>query len=169
MDHDAGDAGWQAHAHGIAQALLIGVGNRYRMDDGAGPMVAEWVAQLVPDLRVIEHSGEGASLIELWTPADEVVVVDAARPAGRPGRITNFDAGCASLPTEFFHYSSHAFGVAEGIETARTLGRLPRSLRVFAIEGESFDHGVGLSARVEDAAWALARQLAHGYAMPQGV
>jgi len=166
VDRQHGEVCRQAEAHGTADALLIGVGNRYRLDDGTGPIVAEWVGQLIPGLRIVEHSGEGASLIEVWAPSDRVIIVDAARPAGRPGRVTAFDAVAVPLPAEFFHYSSHAFGVAEGIEMARTIDRLPRTLRVYAVEGEAFGYGIGLSTRVEDAARALAQQLALGYGMP---
>jgi hydrogenase maturation protease len=59
-----------------------------------------------------------------------------------------------------FRYSSHAFGVAEGIELARALGRLPCRLIVIGIEGIRFDHGESPSAEVAKAVERLAQHIA---------
>jgi hydrogenase maturation protease len=59
-----------------------------------------------------------------------------------------------------FHYSTHRFGLAEAVETARALGLLPGSLRVFGIEGQDFGAGIGLSPAVEHSADLLVRRLA---------
>ena len=55
--------------------------------------------------------------------------------------------------------STHALGVAEAIELGRALGRLPRRLLVFGIEGGSFDAGAGLSPEVERAVGQLTDEL----------
>lgn len=44
------------------------------------------------------------------------------------------------------------FSMAEAVELARVLRRLPPRLIIYGIEGESFEMAVGLSARVE---WAV--------------
>ena len=41
--------------------------------------------------------------------------------------------------------STHAVGIGEAIELARTLDRLPGRLIVYAVEGHRFDAGLGLS------------------------
>jgi hydrogenase maturation protease len=56
------------------------------------------------------------------------------------------------LPRELFHHSSHLFGIAEAVEMARSLGRLPLRLLVYGIAGEHFSYGEGLSPRVARAA-----------------
>jgi hydrogenase maturation protease len=133
-----------------ATTLIIGVGNSLRRDDGAGPAVAHRItSQLPPGVAVLEHSGEGASLMEAWQGFDWVVIVDASSSEATPGAIHRFDAHSQPLPSDLFHYSSHLFGVAEAIEMARTLGRLPPRLIVYAIEGAVFDYGEGLSEAVE--------------------
>jgi hydrogenase maturation protease len=55
--------------------------------------------------------------------------------------------------------STHALGVAEAIELARALGRLPARLEVYAIEGARFTAGAGLSPAVEQAVGKLAASL----------
>jgi hydrogenase maturation protease len=135
------------------QALVIGLGNDYRGDDAVGHVVARRLKAMADDsVRVLEESGEGAALIETWKGADFVILIDAVHSGGTPGSIYRFDAKANLVPGSFFHYSTHAFSVAEAVELARELNQLPRRLVVYGIEGETFDSGVGLSREVEAAA-----------------
>ena len=135
---------------GDAALLILGIGNRYRCDDAAGPLVADRLAAL--GLPAREHSGEGAGLIEAWSGvasrAGRVVLVDAAQSGAAPGTIRRLDAAAQPLPAAFFRYSTHRFGLAEAVETARALGRLPPRLVVYAVEGGCFDFGETLSPAV---------------------
>ncbi len=136
--------------------LLLGVGNRHRSDDGAGPYVAERLADN-EELKKIgvdlfSHGGEGASLIYLWEGMDKVVVVDAMKSGRRPGFVQRFEAHKEKLQTGMFRYSSHLFGLAEAVETARALGRLPKEMIVYGIEGKVFDFDKPMSRVVEKAA-----------------
>ena len=132
--------------------IVIGVGNEYRGDDGVGILVARRLQELfLAKINVLEKSGEGAALIDSWKGASWVMLVDAVHSGAPPGTIHRFDAHAAQIPTGFFHYSTHAFSVAEAIELARSLGQLPPHLIVCGIEGESFAAGVGLSHAVEQA------------------
>ncbi len=146
-------------------ALVIGVGNAMRGDDGAGLAVARALAARVgPGVRVMEASGEGAALMDAWRDAETVILVDAARSGASPGTIHRFDAAKEPMPARFFHYSTHAFSVAEAVELARVLGALPPRLFVFGIEGRTFEAGAALSPEVaraaEEAAEEIARLLA---------
>jgi len=132
------------------QTLVIGVGNVYRGDDGAGPAVARsFSAGPADNLRVCEQSGEGAALIDAWHGADAVYVIDAVDAGSEPGAVFRFDASAQSLPACFFAYSTHAFSVAEGIELARVLRQLPPRLVVYGIQGASFKAGAHLSVPVQ--------------------
>ncbi len=127
--------------------LVVGIGNRYRGDDAFGCLVAAELAQLaIPGLKCIEHDGEPATLIDCWQGADKVLLVDAVSSGGEPGEIFRFDLGHQPLPEGCRIYSSHAFGVAEAIELARALGRLPAQIVFIGVEGECFHAGASLSA-----------------------
>lgn len=129
--------------------LIIGVGNPFKRDDGVGPAVASDVrAKAGPGARVLIRAGEGTDLIESWTPEDEVIIVDAMHSGAEPGTILRIDALAGPFPVEKFRLSSHSFGVAEAIEVARAIQRLPRSLVVFGVEISDLDDGEGLSDRV---------------------
>lgn len=129
--------------------MVIGVGQAWRGDDAVGLEIAARLRAFLPSaVTVIEHSGEGASLMEAWAGFSQVVIVDAARSGAPVGTLHRVDAITTSLPSGFFRASSHAFGVAEGIEMARHLKRLPPTLVLHAIEGQSFALGAELSPEV---------------------
>jgi hydrogenase maturation protease len=132
--------------------LIIGVGNAYRGDDAVGLRIAQDIKKKSPDhVNVIEQSGDGISLMDSWKDSDAVILIDAVHSGAQPGTIHRFDVHTQTIPTKFFHYSTHAFGVAEAIELARALKQLPQNLIVYGIEGKCFEAGIGLSLEVEKA------------------
>ncbi|MDJ0824401.1 MAG: hydrogenase maturation protease [Rhodobacter sp.] len=137
--------------------LHIGIGNPFRRDDGVGPWLATRLAQA--GLNAITHEGDGTRLIDLFADHPNIVILDASRSGAAPGKLTEFNAIAAPVPAEFFHYSTHRFGVAEAVETARALGGLPDRLTLFAIEGREFSHGQGLSPPVAATAERLLGRL----------
>jgi len=94
-----------------------------------------------------------------WPGADQVIVVDAAC-SGSPAGTTHFvDASRDRIPAGLCYRSTHRFGVAEAVEVARVLAQLPGKLYLFAIEGEDFSLGEGLSPGVADSTRALVAKL----------
>jgi len=132
--------------------LIIGVGNAYRGDDAVGLRITQDIKkEALVHVTVIEQSGDGTALMESWKNADTVILIDAVHSGAQPGTIHRFDVHTQTIPTKFFHYSTHAFGVAEAIELARALKQLPPHLIVYGIEGQCFEAGIGLSLEVEKA------------------
>ncbi len=142
--------------------LLIGLGNPDRGDDAVGLHVARRLAARGrPGVAVTEADGDALALLDRWADAARVVVVDAAEPAGQPGRVHRLDPLSGPLPRELRLGSTHGFGLAEAVELARTLGRLPARITIFAIEAAQFEPGAALSAPVAAAvAAATARVVA---------
>ena len=133
-------------------ALVIGIGQSARSDDGAGIAVAEALRRHgPPEVDVVQASGDGAELINLWRDARHVFVINASRSGSEPGTVFRIDATEQHAPSRFFRHASHAFGVAEAVETARATNALPRRLVLYAIEGETFEHGTALTPRVRAA------------------
>jgi hydrogenase maturation protease len=67
-------------------AVLVGIGNAYRRDDGIGPAVAMAVSELSPpDVAVVISDGEPAGLLEAWSGAQRAVLVDAVRGPAKAG------------------------------------------------------------------------------------
>ncbi len=138
--------------------IVIGVGNDLRGDDAAGP---ETVRRLAPSTSLIphEHGGDGPGLVGLWGAHDDVVVVDAVVSCDPPGTIVEIDALAAPLPADVTWATTHGTGVAEGIQLARVLGLLPRSLALIGISAKRFDLGAPMTPEVEAAVEAVARKL----------
>lgn len=129
--------------------LLVGVGNEMRGDDGLGIVAArELRRRLGPEIRVVELQGDGATLMNEWTGATHVFVVDAISSGGPPGTLHCINARVQQLPKHFLAPSSHAFGVVEAIRLSTQIDRLPQNIMVAGIEAESFDQGIGLSNSV---------------------
>lgn len=147
-------------AEGLPGLLVIGVGNAWRHDDGAGPAVAERLSGYVP---VLVLPGEGTELIEAWHAADRVVVIDAMRSGAPVGTIRRFDVVAAPLPAEAFSGLSHRFGLAEAIEMARLLDRLPCEITVIGIEAADFSPGTGFSPDVETAVSQLVEEISGNF------
>jgi len=129
--------------------LVIGIGNADRGDDAAGLAVAKRIraATLPGEVTVLELAGDQLALIDEWTGATDVFVVDAVSSGGAPGTVYRFDAA-DPLTERFQHRGTHMFSLADVIELARALGRLPRRLAGFGIEGTGFAIGAGLSPQV---------------------
>jgi hydrogenase maturation protease len=130
--------------------LVIGIGNAYRSDDAAGLIGARRVKEQVSEhCSVIEHTGEGTALIELWKDADQVIVIDAVRTGAAPGTVSRFDATLSPLPASMFRDSTHAFSLVEAVELGRALNQLPRQLIVYGVEGQKFQAGTNLCPAVQ--------------------
>jgi hydrogenase maturation protease len=135
--------------------IVIGVGNRDRGDDGAGVAVAETVTGCTT--HVVEAGT--LDMFELWTEDDDVVVVDAMRSGAAPGTVRSFDVSETGLPGETFA-STHSFGPAAGIEMARALGRMPRTMEVIGIEAGDLTVGSDMSPPVVEAVQDVTRRFA---------
>ena len=135
----------------VSPVTIIGVGNEYRRDDGAGIVVARELrarTESATAASIHEASGEGTALMDLWQESAQVFLIDAVASGARHGSVYRFDPAVRMIPAGFFHYSTHAFSVAEAIELARSLGILPPHLIVYGIEGADFGAGPGLSQPV---------------------
>lgn len=135
-----------------SKVLVIGIGNEFRCDDGIGLHVARRLRKLnLSNVKVIEKSGEGAQLIDLWKGETDVIVIDATSSGSEPGTIHRLAASERKIPSKFFHYSTHNFSVAEAIELARTMKQLPKNLLLYGIEGRDFSRGVEITPVVQKA------------------
>ena len=137
--------------------LILGCGNRQRGDDAAGILVAERLRTV--GIAADVCSGEVSDLIEAWTGADEVVVIDAVVSGAHAGTVHVWDG--ERLPTFAASAgSTHGLGLAEAIKLARVLDRLPSRLQMYGIEGKSFEMGSSISPEVEIAVEEVVQRIA---------
>ena len=128
---------------------MIALGNPLRGDDGAGPAVLHALEGRVPDgVRLARCGGDPAELLDLLDGAERVVIVDAVRTGAPPGALHRLDAAAGPLPARSAGHSTHGLGLADGLELARALGRLPASALVVGIEAAGDEPGGALSPQV---------------------
>jgi len=140
--------------------VVIGVGNRYRGDDAAGLEVVRLIQDAaLTGVEVIEVEGDSTSLLDAWGDAETVYVVDAVSSGAEPGAQYRFDTAIGPAPGQFHHRGTHAFSVADVIELARAIDRLPMRLIVYGIEGNEFGFGNALAPAVAVAVRATADRL----------
>ena len=70
-------------------AAVIGVGNRFRHDDGVGPAVIDRLRGMgLENVTLAESDGEAAALIMLWDRQRLAILIDAMQAdPSHPGRI----------------------------------------------------------------------------------
>jgi len=136
----------------MKRRLVVGLGNRDRGDDAVGPRVAERLRGRLPaGVDLVVHAGGGLDLLEVWEGCSEVVVVDAVRGSGPAGDVVRLDASREPVASTVAPASSHGIGLAEAVELARSLDRLPERLIVVGVEAGSFEPGAALSPALEHA------------------
>jgi hydrogenase maturation protease len=153
--------------HEAGRRLFIGIGNPLRGDDVAGLLAARALrARGLDGVEVRELEGEPVDLIESWQGAAQVLLADAVTAGGEAGRVHRVEVGEQPLPAVLAGASTHTLGLAEALELARALERLPPRLVVYGIEGTCFQTGAepgpAVLAAVELVATAAAAELLGG-------
>jgi hydrogenase maturation protease len=150
------------------RAVVIGIGNPYRRDDGIGPaLVAALERFRPPGVSLTVADGEPSQLLEAWSGASLAVVVDAVlceMPA--PGRIHRTALGPVvgdpvvgdpvvgdpvvgdADPGSRAAASTHGLGIPDALRLAEALDQAPGRLVVFAVEAADIGFGPGLSPAV---------------------
>jgi hydrogenase maturation protease len=131
----------------MPDAVVIGVGNRLRRDDGVGPAVAAvCAARDMTGVRVITEMADPTDLLDAWSGAGLAVLVDAVvSGTAAPGTVRCW------RPDDLGHspaVSSHGMDVAAMIRLGRVLDRLPAEVVLISVEAADTGHGPGLTERV---------------------
>lgn len=128
-------------------AVVIGLGNRYRGDDGVGVAAAAELNRLaLRGVRVLTDIVEPMSLLEAWSGAALAVLIDGAVATPRaPGRVRR--CGLSDVVADG-GLSSHSIDIARTHELGAAIGRVPDELVLFTVEVADTGHAVGLTPRV---------------------
>jgi hydrogenase maturation protease len=145
------------------QITLVGVGHAGRGDDAAGIEVARRVGSSnPPGLKVLEEDSDLISLVQTWATGDDAVVIAATSSGAAPGTVRHLVISRdRDSEEEIRGWAGEE--IAETLEFARTVDRMPRRVTIYGIEGQSFDRGEDLSepvgAAVNRLATVLSREL----------
>lgn len=134
-----------------ARLLVLGLGNVLCGDDGAG---VEAVRRLLlaydpPDtVRVLDGGTLGLSLMGLFEPGDEVLLVDAIRAKAPYGTLVRLEADDVA-PAMRERLSVHQVGVVDLLDALRLLDCLPARLTLLGLVPRTLELGLERSAEVE--------------------
>lgn len=106
-------------------------------------------------------SGETSELMDAWTGAQDVIVVDAVVTGAPVGTVHCWDKPY-SIKFGKSTGSTHGMGPAEAIELARAMRCLPSRLCVYGIEGQNFETGAAVSAQVQRAVQEVVEHIVSG-------
>ena len=131
------------------RCLVIGLGKRFRSDDGVGlEVVSELRRRRLPDwIQVVDGGADEIGLIDYLGDAGHVVLVDATSTGRAPGVVRAFSVGGAGVLPAPRNLSLHAFGLQEAVGVARSLGA-SAAMTIVGIEPESTAPGGQLSETV---------------------
>jgi hydrogenase maturation protease len=147
-------------ARGEEAALVVGLGNPFRGDDALGPLVARLLRPRLEGIAtVVELSGEGTGLLDLWEGRPLTVVVDAMKGGAQPGTVHRIEVGAELLPTTLEATSSHALSLGQAVALGQTLHRLPGRLIVYGVEAATFATGAEVSPPVVGAIPVVVHQI----------
>ncbi|MDZ4856866.1 MAG: hydrogenase maturation protease [Nitrospirota bacterium] len=136
---------------GLGTVLVIGVGNAWRGDDAVGLQAARRLrVSLGPSVEVIDAEGDGLAILDLMEGIDHVILIDAVKGGGQPGTTVRLDLSVGSRWGTVVPCSTHAMGIADAIDLARALGRLPKQIILYGIEIESVESGAPISDAVRE-------------------
>lgn len=127
---------------------VVGVGAADRGDDGAGLLVADRVRALAPPEVTVVAVGAPLDLLDVFDGFAAVVVVDAVRSGAQPGTVTRTVLAEEPLATRTGAAGTHGMGVAEAVELARALDRLPATLVLVGVEADGLEVGAQPSGPV---------------------
>ncbi|RMG31694.1 MAG: hydrogenase maturation protease [Gammaproteobacteria bacterium] len=117
----------------VTTIRIIGLGSPFGADR-IGLLAARRLARevrLPPGVEVIERDRPGLRLLEDFTGARAVLLLDALA-GGIPGRVREVER--SALLARAAPLSSHALGVAEALALAEALGRLPEAVGLLGVE-----------------------------------
>jgi hydrogenase maturation protease len=129
--------------------VVIGIGNRMRGDDAAGPTALDRLLPLIgSSVDLVECRGDVSQLIDAWRDADRALVIDAVVSGCEAGTLHVVD-GRRGIPLRWRSGSTHLIGLAEAIDLAWALDAMPAELTIFGVEAATVMPGAPLSPEVD--------------------
>ncbi len=138
---------------------VIGCGNPNRRDDGVGPaVIARLKTRSLPKGVDLHDAGtDGMGVMYKARGATHLVIVDARVPDGSPGAIYDVPGHVLEAPPPQ-SLNLHDFRWDHALFAGRKIygEEFPAQVKVFLIEAESLELGLGLGEVVETAADSVA-------------
>lgn len=137
------------------KVLILGIGNRFRGDDGAGPLLLKYMKGKVKEtlLDVGEEPLNYLEVIQSEAP-DTILVFDTAEMGKVPGSIERIDIEKLSKSTTVSTHSIPIYQILKFIEM-----RTNANIVLFGVQAGTLELGGEVSPQVENAVKRFAEEL----------
>ena len=139
--------------------IIVGVGNPYRGDDGAGWAVIDELEKMVDSKYLLKSQADVGELLDIFSRWPIVYIVDACLAKAMPGSWQRIDALQESIPQERAQTSTHGFSLSQTIDLAKALHQLPKQLIIYAITGKTYLLKDLLSTPIAQAIHPVAKEI----------
>lgn len=144
----------------MSDILVVGIGNPYRGDDGAGWAVIDTLEGKVPSrVRLSKIRGDIAELMDVFENYSTVYLIDACSMNSPPGFWQRLDVHTDPILLDNAQTSTHGLNLSQAIALAKTLDQLPSKLIIYAINGDHYNVGATLSPSVAGVIGIVAQNL----------
>ena len=141
---------------------VIGCGNTNRSDDGVGSAVIETLRKhhLAEGTVLFDAGTDGMSVMYQARGLTGLIIVDAKVPEGNPGSIFAVPGNVLAKPPNA-SFNLHDFRWDHALHAGKQIYKdeFPEQIKVFLIEAQSLELGIGLSAPVTKAVDTVALQI----------
>lgn len=130
---------------------VIGIGNRLRGDDAAGPMVIDGLMELnESQVELIDAGSDAIGILEYLEDRPRVWIIDACSMAKTPGELVKFKPSQVNMVVQEDAQNLHGLGLSASLKMAGDLDMLPDELMIFGIQPESVEFNTGVSPAVRE-------------------
>lgn len=133
----------------MSEIIIVGVGNPYRGDDGAGWAVIDGLKKrLNSNIELLKQKGDIAEIIDIFSTHPCVYLVDACSSQAVHSW-QRIDVLVQPIQEKHSLTSTHGFSIAQAVSLAKNLGQLPNKLILYAINGDHYAMSDVLSPSVK--------------------
>lgn len=153
----------------LNQTLIVGVGNRLLGDEGIGPHIVDNLSQLSmpPGVSVLDCGCDLLNLVSHIDKPQKIIVVDAIRAGGKPGRIHKFDFNELETMQAKTH-SAHQVQITDALKLLKQVCPCLTNceITVIGIEPKVTELSTDLSKEVRESIADLTRLLLEEISLP---
>lgn len=142
------------------EVLILGMGNLFMSDDGAGIHVVERLQQKEwpSDILIMEVGTSAVCYLEEISTSRQIIAIDAVRTGAKPGTIYRLTLEDITLFSDGWR-DSHGFSFPHLIELARRITGFPTNVTIYGVEPLRLNFGNRLSGEVKNSLPRLTNEI----------
>jgi len=133
--------------------VVIGVGNLLLRDEGVGIHAVRELQKrsFPPGVEVIDGGVAGIRLLDLFSGAQKLLLIDAAEMGLEPGAVARFTPEEVRFQSGDLKLSTHDVALPEVLAIARAVNQCPSEVIILGIQPKEISWGMELTPEVRGA------------------